>query len=76
MFAAAMEDEAYFCACTEKVCATRRRVTGALRALGDGAPDASGTELDAAIAALGELDGRSVSEAVVAEIFSRFCVGK
>lgn len=49
---------------------------GALRALGDGAPDASGTELDAAIAALGELDGRSVSEAVVAEIFSRFCVGK
>ena len=29
-----------------------------------------------AIAALGELDGRSVSEAVVAEIFSRFCVGK
>lgn len=31
---AAMEDEAYFCACTEKVCATRRRVTGALRALG------------------------------------------
>ena len=49
---------------------------GALRALSDGAPDASGTELDAAIAALGELDGRSVSEAVVAEIFSRFCVGK
>ena len=49
---------------------------GALCALGDGAPDASGTELDAAIAALGELDGRSVSEAVVAEIFSRFCVGK
>ena len=34
------------------------------------------TTLDAAIAALGELDGRSVSEAVVAEIFSRFCVGK
>ena len=49
---------------------------GALRALGDGAPDASGTELDAAIAAQVELDGRSVSEAVVAEIFSRFGVGK
>lgn len=29
--AAAMEDEAYFRACTEKVCVTRRRVTEALR---------------------------------------------
>ena len=57
-----------------------RRASAALgeakEALCGGAQDAAGTELDAAIAALGETDGRSVSEAVVAEIFSRFCVGK
>ncbi len=60
--------------------AALRRASAALgeakEALCGGAQDAAGTELDAAIAALGETDGRSVSEAVVAEIFSRFCVGK
>lgn len=60
--------------------AALRRASAALgeakEALCGGAQDAAGTELDAAIAALGETDGRSVSEAVVDEIFSRFCVGK
>ena len=60
--------------------AALRRASAALgeakEALCGGAQDAAGTELDAAIAALGETDGRSVSAAVVDEIFSRFCVGK
>ena len=43
----------------------------------------SGTSLDAccvgvecAMAALGEVDGREIGEEIVADIFSRFCVGK
>jgi len=28
------------------------------------------------MAALGEVDGREIGEEIVAEIFSRFCVGK
>lgn len=38
--------------------------------------DAAASDLDRAIAALGEVDGRTVAEDVTAEIFSRFCVGK
>lgn len=33
-------------------------------------------DAEGALAALGELDGKEVGEAVVAEIFSKFCVGK
>ena len=33
-------------------------------------------ELTEALAALGEVDGRTVNEAVVSEIFRHFCVGK
>jgi tRNA modification GTPase len=43
----------------------------------------AGTSLDAccvgvecAMAALGEVDGREIGEEIVADIFSRFCVGK
>ena len=38
--------------------------------------DVAASDLERAIATLGELDGRRVSEAIVAEIFSHFCVGK
>ena len=52
-------------------------VEDALRALREGAtPDVVLTESECAMAALGELDGRTVREDVTARIFSRFCVGK
>jgi tRNA modification GTPase len=39
-------------------------------------PDIVLTESEAAMAALGELSGRSVREDVTDRIFRRFCVGK
>lgn len=39
-------------------------------------PDALLTDVEEALAALGELTGQSVSEDVTGRIFSRFCVGK
>ena len=39
-------------------------------------PDAVLTDVEGAMAALGELTGRSVREDVVERIFARFCVGK
>ena len=39
-------------------------------------PDLIGADIDEAIAALSRLTGETVSEAVVNEVFSRFCVGK
>lgn len=39
-------------------------------------PDLIGTDIDEAIAAISELTGEHVSESVVREVFSRFCVGK
>ena len=52
-------------------------IRAALRALESGAtPDIVLTESEGAMAALGELDGRTVCEDVTARIFSRFCVGK
>ena len=39
-------------------------------------PDAVLTEAEAALSALGELNGRSVADDVTERIFSRFCVGK
>ncbi len=38
--------------------------------------DASSTDIELALGAIGELDGRAVSEEVVADIFAKFCVGK
>ena len=38
--------------------------------------DAVSSDVERAIGALSELDGRAVGEQVVADIFSRFCVGK
>ena len=52
-------------------------VRGALDALESGAtPDIVLTESEGAMAALGELDGRTVREDVTERIFRRFCVGK
>ena len=49
----------------------------ALEALSSGlTPDIVLTETEAAMAALGELDGRNLREDVTARIFRRFCVGK
>ena len=38
--------------------------------------DAASSDIELALSAIAELDGRAVSEAVVADIFARFCVGK
>ena len=38
--------------------------------------DVASSDLELAIGAISELDGRAVSESVVGEIFARFCVGK
>lgn len=49
----------------------------AARALAEGYPiDACCSDAESAMAALAELDGRAVSEDIVGEIFSHFCVGK
>ena len=39
-------------------------------------PDAVLTDAENALEALGELNGKSIREDLVATIFSRFCVGK
>jgi tRNA modification GTPase len=39
-------------------------------------PDVVLTDVEAALSALGELNGKSVREDLVSTIFSRFCVGK
>ena len=38
--------------------------------------DAVSTDVERALGAISELDGRAVSEEIVADIFSKFCVGK
>ena len=38
--------------------------------------DAASSDIELALGAIGELDGRAVSEEVVADIFAKFCVGK
>ena len=40
------------------------------------AQDAVSSDLEHALGAISEIDGRAVSEDVVADIFSKFCVGK
>lgn len=53
------------------------RLSAAEEALGTGfALDAALSELEGALSALAETDGKSVGEDVVAGIFSKFCVGK
>ena len=38
--------------------------------------DAASSEIERALGALGEVDGRSVNEEIIKDIFARFCVGK
>ena len=55
----------------------RSGVVSALEGLDNGVtPDALLTDAEEAMAALGELTGRSVREDITDRIFSRFCVGK
>jgi tRNA modification GTPase len=52
-------------------------LSSALSALSEGRPaDMMLFDLTEALAALGEVDGRTVSEEIVSEIFRHFCVGK
>ncbi len=51
-------------------------VNNAINALDAFTQDIAGMDIEGAMAALGELDGRQVSEEVVKGIFSHFCVGK
>ena len=49
----------------------------ALDAYSVGLPaDAASSDIEMAIGAISELDGRAVSDSVVSDIFSKFCVGK
>lgn len=57
--------------------AAKAYLEGAVNALREGLPpDCATTDMEAALGALGELDGRAVNEEVVARIFANFCVGK
>ena len=52
-------------------------VTSAINAFESGIfADAASSDIERALGAIAELDGRAVSEEVVADIFSKFCVGK
>ena len=49
----------------------------AIGAYGIGLPsDAASSDIEMALGAISEIDGRAVSDSVVADIFSKFCVGK
>jgi len=59
------------------VCRALASVENALTALENGfTQDVAGFDMEEAMSALAELDGRQVSEEIVNDIFSRFCVGK
>ncbi len=55
----------------------KKMLVNAINAYESGVPeDAIATDLECALAFIGEIDGRQVSELVVSEIFKNFCVGK
>ncbi len=63
----------------QRDCALRASagVDEALFALDSGlTPDAAAISIDSAIGAIGELTGERASEAIIEDIFARFCVGK
>ena len=52
-------------------------VCSAIKAYEDGmTADMASSDIEKALGAIAELDGRAVTEEVVADIFSKFCVGK
>ena len=51
-------------------------VGAAIEALNGFTQDIAGMDIENALAAIAEADGLSVSEDIVNEIFSHFCVGK
>ncbi len=56
---------------------TRDFICYAIASLEEGfEQDAASSDIERALSSIGELDGRTCAEAVVADIFSRFCVGK
>ena len=59
-----------------KICTALEATESALAALQSAGEDFAGGELEIAMAALGELDGRAVGIDIVDDIFSKFCVGK
>ena len=55
----------------------REFIDTAIEAYALGLPaDAASSDIEMAIGAISELDGRAVSESVVGDIFAKFCVGK
>ncbi len=59
------------------VCSARDAVLDAINAFESGVgSDVCGMDLERALASLGEVDGRAVSEEITSEIFKNFCVGK
>ncbi len=55
----------------------RAALSDSLTAFASGLPvDIASSDLEIALGALSELDGRAVSEEIVSGIFSKFCVGK
>lgn len=60
----------YQCLCRVRTALQRAKANLALT------PDVIVSDLEEAIAAVGEITGQTVSETVIHEIFSRFCVGK
>ena len=58
------------------LCEARESFDRAIDALNTLTPDAACLDMEAALARLYEADGRRVSEKIVNEIFSHFCVGK
>ena len=55
----------------------REFINSSISAYSMGLPqDISSSDIEMALGAISEIDGRAVSEEVVADIFSKFCVGK
>lgn len=59
------------------VCEAKDAVGRAIAALDAGmGADVCGLDLEAALAAIGQIDGRTVTDEIVSSIFHNFCVGK
>ena len=59
-----------------ELCKASEAIGDAICALDGYTQDIAGMDIERALGYLGEADGRSVSEDIVNEIFSHFCVGK